>query len=74
MNREKPIGFNRRDAGMLIRNAEASSRFPDKSQIDHSDGPRLALIYSSGGCTARSGTTLGTGTGVVQKIDPSTAW
>lgn len=74
MAKERAVGFSRRDASMLIRNAERNDgslgKHPGNYELE--DGPRLALIYSSGGCTARSGTTLGTGTGVVQKIDPST--
>jgi hypothetical protein len=65
------VGFNPRDAEMLINNAEREKvdGFPN-AKNDH-ETPRSAIVYCSAAATARSGTTLGTGSGIAQQISSS---
>jgi hypothetical protein len=46
-----------------------NSQAPVEARLE--DGSRLLLVYAASSVTARSGTTLGTGTAVIQQISSS---
>ena len=62
------IGFNQADAEKIVELIDRTGVNFGYSAEKPQDGPRLVIVNSAAGLTARSGTTLGTGTGVVQKI------
>jgi hypothetical protein len=66
-------GFNKSDATKLCRILDASGiEVPrDYSNIPD-EGPRLALAYTTDGITGRSGTTPGSGTATLKKVNDGT--
>ena len=57
------FGFNKPDADQILR--QAGLQRPVQSDQDTYDATSLAIGYTTGGATARSGTTLGKGTFVL---------
>lgn len=64
---EVGVVFNEKDAAEIIRVIDHQ---PGRTQTEAPPLPVIgrAIVYSAGGATPRSGTTLGNGTGVLQTI------
>ena len=63
------FGFNTGDADELIRMIGKTPQPLNKFDTD--DSTRLVLAYTTGGATARSGTTLGKGTATMRYLSDS---
>lgn len=62
------VAFNRPDADQLIKLIGVAGSTPRQGKVDLYDATRLVLAYTSGGATARSGSTVGTGTADVKYL------
>lgn len=66
---EEVFGTNSHDMDALLR---LIGRTPQPlTQFGTDDSTRLILAYTTGGATARSGTTLGKGTATMRYLNPS---
>lgn len=66
------FGFNENDAKQLVGGLSTGKPSRAENHFEQQiDDRRIEVVYSAGGVTARSGTTMGTGTGVVQQINSS---
>lgn len=65
------IGFNRDDADQLLKKIGVNGVTPKRSLVSINDATQLRIAYTAGGITARSGSTVGTGSASLRYVDNS---